>query len=301
MNITVSDNAFKYQYKIPLHTYHKYCKNYYSQNGEDGIIEELLKELNIKSGIFCDLGASDGIISSNTYHLIKNHNFRGIAIESDESNFLKLKKNYQLYPNVEVHQSKVQYDDINNDLNFWLQRSKTRTDLDVLSIDIDGDDYFVWQNLTISNPKIVLFEINAYRDPVFNELPNQPSSEYLIDPLKLWYPYRIACGCSFISGIALGLQKSYIPIAFTGNIIFVRKDLVYLLKSLPYKISENPYDYLTLYTHLVLWDNIWKTTTGLILNTAIRDYYLGCKKKVIHLPWINKRMTEILNNQKVIF
>ena len=50
-----------------INTYHKYCKNVHSQNGEDGIIEQLLKELNIKTGTFCEFGASDGINSSLKY------------------------------------------------------------------------------------------------------------------------------------------------------------------------------------------------------------------------------------------
>jgi hypothetical protein len=131
-------------------------------------------------------------------------------------------------------------------------------------------------------------------DPVYEELPGITSNEYQIDLLKYWCPPRIANGCSFLSAVKLGLRKGYIPLACTGNITFIRKDLVTKLKEFPYRISDNPYDYIDLYTHLVLWDNKWHTCSGLILNTAIRDYYLKFKVKEINIDWLSMRMEEIM-------
>jgi hypothetical protein len=153
--------------------------------------------------------------------------------------------------------------------------------------------YYVWENLTEFGPKVVIIETNSYRDPIYEELPNSPSTEYNIDILKQWEPGRVACGCSFISAIKLGLQKGYIPVSYTGNLTFVRKDLIGKLLEFPYKISNDPYDYTMLYTHLVLWENKWYTNTALILNTAIRDYYLKYKIKQIDLDWLKTRMRQI--------
>ncbi len=247
-----SDSRLEYKFAVPSDTYHKYCKNIYSQNGEDGILEQILKELGIENGTFCEFGASDGITCSNTYNLIKNYNFSGIAIEPDSSRFVKCSENYKPYPQVQAIYGAVVHNDKKYDLNAWLKKGKLPRDLDVLSIDIDYDDYFVWENLTEFEPKIVIIETNSYRDPVFEELPGVPSKEYNIDLLKLWCPSRVACGCSFISAIELGLKKGYIPVAYTGNITFVRKDLVHKLIEFPYIISDNPHDYIPLYTHLVL-------------------------------------------------
>lgn len=296
-----TDESFEYKFNLPDNTYHKYCKNIYSQNGEDGIIEQLLKELEIKNGTFCEFGASDGIASSNTYNLIKNYNFSGIAIELDKSLYQKCLENYKYFSNVQVFHGGVFYNDINHNLNAWLKKGNLPYDLDLLSIDIDYDDYYVWQNLTEFNPKIVIIETNSYRDPIFEELPGKPSDQYNIDLLKQWCPARLAAGCSFISAVSLGLKKGYIPLAYTGNITFVRKDLIHKLVKFPYKISDNPYDYITLYTHLSLWADKWKTNACLILNVAIRDYYLKFKKKYINLDWLNKRMHQILNNENVTF
>lgn len=296
-----TDTSFKYNFDLPENTYHKYCKNIYSQNGEDGILQQLLKELEIENGTFCEFGVSDGILSSNTYNLIKNYNFRGIAIESDESKYKQCVQTYKVFTDVQVFYGAVLYNDKNSDLNFWLKKGNLPYDFDILSIDIDSDDYYIWENLTEFNPKIVIIETNSYRDPIFEELPGKASNEYNIDLLKQFNPGRIASGCSFISAINLGLKKGYIPVAYTGNITFVRKDLVHQLKDFPYKVSDNSYDYINLYTHLALWNSTWETNTILVLNTAIRDYYLKFKRKYIDLDWLNNRMQEIINNQNVIF
>jgi hypothetical protein len=297
LNFTPTDAPFEYKFSLPDDTYHKYCKNIYSQNGEDGLLEQLTKELEIAGGTFCEFGASNGITSSNTYNLIKNHNFSGIAIEMDASLCAQCLQNYEKFPNVQVLCGAVLYNDKNNDLNAWLKRGKLPYDLDVLSIDIDCDDYYVWENLTEFEPKIVILETNPYRDPVYGELPRAPCRDYNIDPLQTWCPSRVALGCSFISAIKLGLKKGYIPVSYTGNLTFVRKDLVHKLKQFPYIVSEDPYAYLELYSPLVLWRNTWYTNTGLILNTAIRDYYLQLRSKRIDTDWLNKRVQLLIEEK----
>jgi hypothetical protein len=297
LEIIPTDTPFLFQSELPKNTYHKYCKNIYSQNGEDGILDQLLKELNILGGTFCEFGASDGITSSNTYNLIQNHEFSGIAIECDFHKYQKCCANYANFSNVQVFHGLVDYKNVMRNLDSWLKKGKMHPDFDILSIDIDSEDYFVWEDLNEFSPKIVIIETNPYRDPVFEELHAHPSREYNIDLLKSWQPERVACGSSFISILRLGISKGYIPVSYTGNLTFVRKDLIHNLKEFPYIISENPYDYLPLYTHLVMWQDKWYTNTGLILNVAIQDYYLEFSEKHIDISWINKRMREILNNQ----
>ncbi len=297
----INDVPVPYNFPLPQNTYHQYCKNIYSQNGEDGLLEQLLKELEITQGTFCEFGAYDGIASSNTYNLIKNYDFSGIAIEANFAKYQVCAQNYRNFKKVRVFHGKVLYNDANNDLDAWLERGNLAPDFDVLSIDIDGDDYYVWQNLKRFYPKIVILEVNPYRDPVFDELPGKPCSEYAVDPLKTWESGRVAQGCSFMAAVKLGLAKGYVPVSFTGNLIFVRADLVGKLKQFPYILSDNPYDYLRLYTHLSLWGNRWMTNSCLILNTAVRDYYLSFEKKYIDTSWLSERMNQIMLNHNVIF
>ena len=67
----------------------KYKKNIFSQNGEDGIILEIIKRLNLngKNKWCCEFGAWNGIHGSNTFNLVKNFNFNAVYIEGDKKRF----------------------------------------------------------------------------------------------------------------------------------------------------------------------------------------------------------------------
>ena len=69
--------------------YNRYAKDVHSQNGEDGIVEELLKRLNINSGWVCEFGAWDGIHLSNTFNLVQK-GFNAVFIEGDPVKFKDL-------------------------------------------------------------------------------------------------------------------------------------------------------------------------------------------------------------------
>jgi len=107
-------------------------KNVYSQNGEDGILQELLKKLNLeKNGWCCEFGAWDGKVGSNTFNLIKNFNFKAIYIESDEKKFKDLKKTERNYPNIFAINQTI-------DKNKNSIRIRTTDDLRRGSVNTDG-------------------------------------------------------------------------------------------------------------------------------------------------------------------
>jgi FkbM family methyltransferase len=290
--ISLSDSSQKYVGDMPKNTYHQYCFNIYSQNGEDGLLEQLLKELDIQTGYCCEFGASDGISGSNTLHLLESKKFTGLFIEGNKDLFLLCKKNLSEYSNAIVLNEMV----TSTNLASLLDSAKFPKEFDILSIDIDSYDYELWKGFESHRPKIVIIEANSYRDPIMEEYFKKPSQDYAnFDPLSFEKPDRIQAGVSFLPLVKLGLEKGYIPLAFTGNITFVAKEYLYKLKNFPYKISDDPYDYIDLYTNLVLWDKgntNWCTNSGLIFNTALRNYYLTFKKKEFDLDWIQKEVTK---------
>jgi hypothetical protein len=298
--IELNDIPFKYNKSLPGNTYHKYCKNYYSQNGEDGILEQLIKELEIKDGFCCEFGASDGITSSNTYNLITKHNFTSIQIEANADSFNKLLNTYKTYEdrvfcyNAFVNES---------NLKDFLSERNYPIDFDVLSIDIDSYDYDIWKNFTSYEPKIVIIEANSYRDPIVEETHGNKTTDYTEedDPLSKWKPSRVAEGSSFIKIVELGLNKGYIPLSFTGNVIFVHKSCISKIKEFPYIISDNKYDYVDLYSNLSMWKDEWFTNTGIIFNVAIKNHYKKFGTKKIDMSWIFKEMKEMTENKEKIY
>jgi len=80
----------------------KYRSNIYSQNGEDGVIAEILKRLNLFSAKnWCvEFGAWDGKHLSNTFALVEQNNFNAIYIEGDERKYRDLLDTAHSYPRI---------------------------------------------------------------------------------------------------------------------------------------------------------------------------------------------------------
>jgi hypothetical protein len=190
--------------------YNTYKKNIHSQNGEDGIIEELLKRLEIENGWVCEFGAFDGIYLSNTFSLVEK-GFNAVFIEGDEKRYNDLEKNLLVkYPNITGINAFVDHNDTENSLDNLLKKTNIPTDFDLLSIDIDSFDYQVWQSLKHYNPKIVIIEINSSINTDVEDHIHTPDT------------YQ---GTAFSPTYKLGIEKGYTFVLHTGNMFFVRNDL----------------------------------------------------------------------------
>jgi hypothetical protein len=189
--------------------YNAYKKNIYSQNGEDGIIEEILKRLNIKAGWCVEFGAADGIWKSNTFNLITK-GFNCVMIESDSTKFELLKKTAKKYPKIIPINSMVDSEG-ENTLDNIISKTDIPLDYDLCSIDVDGPDYFIWKAVERYKPKIVIIEINSKVNP---------NEDYIHNPHK----GKLKTG--FRSMLELGESKGYNLLCHTGNLVFIRNDLI---------------------------------------------------------------------------
>jgi hypothetical protein len=191
--------------------YHEFSYNKYSQNGEDGIIEELLKRLNINNGWVCEFGAWDGIHLSNTFNLIEKGNFKGVFIEGDKPRFQDLLKTQEKYPNIVAVEAFVDHDpSSDNTLDKLLAKTEIPVDFDILSVDIDSYDYQVWDSVEKYQPKMVIIEINSAINP---------SNEKHIH-----FPF-VCQGTAFLPMLKLAEKKGYKFILHTGNMFFVKNEL----------------------------------------------------------------------------
>lgn len=192
--------------------YNLYAKNVHSQNGEDGIIQELFSRLGIENGWVCEFGAWDGIHLSNTFNLVKTGKFKAVFIEGDPIKFKDLLKTQKQYPNIIPIQEFVDHNqDSNYNLDSLLQQTDIPKDFELLSIDIDSFDYQVWKSLEYYKPKIVIIEINSGINP--------NSEDHIHSPGKY-------SGTSFNPTLKLGQSKGYTFLLHTGNMFFIRNDLL---------------------------------------------------------------------------
>ena len=193
----------------------EYGYSIYSQFGEDGIIQHLIKELKLTNRQCCEFGMS-GIIYSNTYNLVENYNWDGIFIEKDKEKTLDIKYGKVIVREVEV--------DGENSLENILKETHFENNFDILSIDIDGNDYHIWNSLENYNPNLIIIEFNPFIEP---------NIDYIYDGSKF--------SSSFKSMIELGIKKGYTLLTMSGNLLFGRNEKLKGTK-LQNLLNENPYN-----------------------------------------------------------
>ena len=198
--------------KVPYknHFFELYKKNIYSQNGEDGVLEEIINRLGDKDGYVCEFGAWDGKHLSNTFNLVIK-GMKAIYIEGDEERYKKLQETSVKYPNILAIQAYVDHNTSSvSSLDNILSKIQIPNDFLMLSIDIDSYDYQVWAAFIKYKPKIVVIEINSHINPYIEDHIHAPG-KYL--------------GTSFKPMYDLGMKKGYKFVLHTGNMIFIREDL----------------------------------------------------------------------------
>jgi FkbM family methyltransferase len=138
----------------------KYRKDVTSQCGEDGIIPQIFEIIGYGSKWCVEFGAWDGKHFSNTYNLIANGDWSGVLIEGSEKKFPDLVETYAGNPRAVCVRGIVQPQAGKDSLDDHLGRTPIPKAFDLLSIDIDGNDYHVWDSLTEFRPRIVIIEFN---------------------------------------------------------------------------------------------------------------------------------------------
>lgn len=202
--------------------------------GETQIITKILETLPQRNRWCVEFGAWDGLYLSNTRDLIENHAYSAVLIEAHQCKFEELCSNYSELDTVLPMNALVGFDE-NNNLDMILKESVVPCDFDFLSIDIDGNDYHVWQAMERLQPKVVCIEFNP-------TIPNQVDFVQAAD-------VNLNHGCSLKSLVELGKRKDYELVdVSTTNAFFVRREYFDL-----FDIENNSLDCLRktdLVTHL---------------------------------------------------
>ncbi len=183
-----------------------YQKSVFSQFGEDGVISQVLSLIPERNNWCVEFGAWDGRHLSNTYNLILNQGFSAVLIEGDERKFQDLKENFKGQKKVHPLNQYVGFGEKDN-LDQILKSTPIPQDFDFLSVDIDGNDYYVWQALSYYRPKVVTIEFNP-------TVPTQAS--FVPDSNR---------GAGLLSLVELAKEKGYELVSVLAvNAIFVREE-----------------------------------------------------------------------------
>lgn len=128
----------------------------FSQWGEDGIIQYLIHNIQLSNPVFVEFGVED-YTESNTRFLLMHDNWEGLVIDGGADNIDKIKRS-ELYWRYRVNaiQAFITAENINDLIN----QNGVSGDIGSLSVDIDGNDYWVWKAIDCIHPDIVICEYN---------------------------------------------------------------------------------------------------------------------------------------------
>jgi len=185
----------------------------YSQGSEDGMIAEIFKRIGTTSKRFLEFGIEDGLECNSALLLLEG--WTGVWIEGSASLAKQAQSYFKGYP-VEIAHSLVTVENA----DALISRLTGEVELDLLSIDIDSLDYWVWEAIRSVRPRVVVIEYNA-------SFPPHLQKTVACDPNFVWTGTNYF-GASLGALASLGEKKGYRLVGCTPegvNAFFVREDL----------------------------------------------------------------------------
>jgi len=204
------------KYSDNLDDINKYEFEKTSQNNEDGIIKNIFDRIKLKKVNFVEIGFD--YYENNSINFLDKAN-KGLFIDGSKDKIFKLKSIMKLlYPfkNINVLSKFIDKDNLNEIINYYFNE----LEIDFFSIDVDGNDYYLFENLEI-RPKIICIEYNFWFGP--NIKCSIPYDKYFI-----WEEGTLYSGASLNALCSLAKTKGYHLIALDSNCVnafFIRSDL----------------------------------------------------------------------------
>lgn len=191
----------------------------YSQFGEDGILQYLAHKLELERSTFVEFGVED-YTEANTRFLLMNNHWAGLVLDGSPSAVAAIQADPVRYR----HSLQAACAFINRDnINDLIARHGLRGEIGVLSVDIDGNDYWVWEAVTVVSPCIVVCEYNS----LFGAR-RKVSIPYAADFVRGQAHYsNVYYGASLAALAHLGARKGYTLVGTNSagnNAFWVRND-----------------------------------------------------------------------------
>jgi len=229
----LNDNLFNNPKYAGSKRLNKHEYQVFSQNGEDGIIQEIFNRIGYTNKYFIEFGVENGLECNSTNLLYKG--WSGFWIEGSEASCNQIAQRFK--DMIDGGRLKVQNAFINaENIQGLFDNAGAPVEPDLLSIDIDYNDYHIWKAITKYKPRVIIIEYNsAFR----------PDTHFVVkyNPKRIW-DRTSYFGASLLALEQLGNEKGYhlVGCVFSGsNAFFVRNDLVNDLFEAPYT-AENHYE-----------------------------------------------------------
>ena len=234
----------------------------YSQNEEDGLLLYVFSLIGTTSRFLIDIGCSTPE-GSNSANLLLNHGWTGVLMDADPNAILGLRSFYGRHPDTWMLpplalERRVTAENVND----LLDSTPLPDEVDLLSLDIDGIDYWVWRALELVRPRVVVVEVQVIWDADHSvTVPNDPDFRAIYRD-----GFAIYSGASMTAFAGMAAEKGYELVGSNRlgyNAFFVRSDL------LPAEMElVNPAE-----------------ITSLPFPRSVRARYFG---EIENLPWVSR-------------
>src|SRR6201995_3412824 len=191
----------------------RYGFKVYSQCDDDGIIQEIFRRIGTGNKVFVEFGVETGVECNTVKPLVEG--WRGLWLDGSPDNIATIHRHLDPFVRdgrLQAMQSFVTAENI----NALIAQNGISGDIDLLSIDIDRNDYWVWQAIEMAGPRVVVIEYNAtLRPPMSRVVPYEPT--------QIWNGTNYF-GASLEALVRLGRKKGYrlVGCSFNGaNAFFV--------------------------------------------------------------------------------
>ncbi len=202
-----SNNIQDYEFKVT------------SQTGEDGIIQYLINKIPIKNKIFVEFGV-ESYTEANTRFLLQNENWSGLIIDGNPDYMEGVKKSDLGWKyDLTAISSFITKDNINE----IITNAGIEDEIGILSVDIDGNDYWVLEAIYCVNPQILIVEYNSLFGSTAKI--SVPYDENFVRTEKHYS--NLYYGASISALTELANKKGYSLMGsnkFGNNLFFVRQD-----------------------------------------------------------------------------
>ncbi|MBF0124634.1 MAG: FkbM family methyltransferase [Magnetococcales bacterium] len=196
----------------------RFGAKFYSQNDEDGIIAEIFRRIGVSNRTFLEFGVADGL--ENNTLLLTYQGWQGVWMDGSEHNVAFMQQKFA--PLIQQQRLRVVQQWISVEtINDVIRQFDLPEEIDLLSIDIDGNDYYVFEHIDCIRPRVCVIEYNSKLPPPILAVMRY-HAEHSTHELTDYF------GCSLESLTRLAQRKGYqlVSCNITGsNAFFVRSDL----------------------------------------------------------------------------
>jgi hypothetical protein len=134
----------------------------FSQADEDGILLFLLAATGADTGRFVDIGAGDCVTANNCANLAFNLGFHGLFVDAHEGRIAAGRELYARHPDTSTYPPRTVHALVTpENVDTIVRDAALDGGIDVLSIDVDGNDYWIWEAVTAATPAIVVIETHT--------------------------------------------------------------------------------------------------------------------------------------------